>query len=288
MRDWQQALNALYDRHEKLGHDQLDYAKANASAVQRSAKGQGPDYDDRLEGAGVRMVANMASAHIPAFCNDGYKNGYDLGKYRIGQGSGRPPRLRERVDSALPVADASDVCFGAVAINGSGIRFYGDICLVLEERMVNDDTILLDRNSYDLVREPLCDRITDTISIQNLAEELVGEWRDVGLMAAVKVVSASGPRSRRLTAGQISDGVLDDEDYIEVLLPGRFGAGDLQEARIAASEVAVATNTESRLDVGPPPSLSELILLDQRRRAANALANVGVEFCVVTTSGRTK
>jgi hypothetical protein len=42
----------------------------------------------------------------------------------------------------------------AAELNGAGIRFYGDVCLVLKPAAIAPDTKVLDRNSYDVLREP--------------------------------------------------------------------------------------------------------------------------------------
>src|SRR5205807_859571 len=100
------------------------------------------------------------SAHVPAFCEASrkgekkpYKNGYDLGKFRLGSPPpSSEPKLRETVDAALPLngVHPEDVYFGAVELFGSGIRFYGDVCLVIARDAIAAGTLVLDRNSFDL------------------------------------------------------------------------------------------------------------------------------------------
>ena len=44
----------------------------------------------------------------------------------------------------MPPDNAPDnIYFGAVEINGAGIRFYGDVCLVLKEGAVTQETTIL-------------------------------------------------------------------------------------------------------------------------------------------------
>jgi hypothetical protein len=119
----------------EIGGDHGDYRTANAAAVRCATDGYGPDAIAPTEGAGMRMVANISCAHVPAFCRDGYKNGYDLGKYRVGEKRANPPKTRELVDDALPLpagTQLSNIYFGAAALSEAGIRFYGDVCLVLK------------------------------------------------------------------------------------------------------------------------------------------------------------
>ena len=76
-----------------------------------------------------RPFARRADATI----SEPYKNGYDLGQYRIGEPPpGKSLKSREIVDRALPLQNGqkpNDVYFGAIELNGAGIRFYGDVCL---------------------------------------------------------------------------------------------------------------------------------------------------------------
>lgn len=273
----------------ELGGDHGDYRRANATAVQRAADGYSPDAGVPNEGAGIRMVANIACVHVPAFCRDGYKNGYDLGKYRVGEERVDPPKTRELVDDALPVPAATSlnrIYFGAAALSEAGIRFYGDLCLVLKQERIGDSTVILDRNSYDLVRAPLAERIADAADRRAEAEALAGHWPDIGAVAAIKVLAGVPPQTRRMTTGQIAGGVLNDEDYLEVLKEGPFTTDDLEAVRIASADSVAATAIRDKGRTGPPPSEVELLFLDQRERAEAALAEAGLGLDVVVTSGR--
>ncbi len=283
------------------------YAAANVEAVQSALAGKGPDTPSVDSRAGARMVCNIASVHIPAFVQASlageerpYKNGYDLGKFRVGD---PPPEgvrnIREKVDAALPIGigrTPANIYFGAVELNGTGIRFYGDVCLVLKQTAVAHNTAILDRNSYDLVRAPIRERIDAAPSevdrerlMRSEAGAMAGEWcRDLAQIAAIKVLSAVTHRDRRLTTGTMSDGVLSDEDYIEVLREGSFRASDLQEARHNAAEAAQDALLSDRWRVGPCPSHESLVWQEQRRRGEEFLRCANVAVRIVTTSGRVR
>lgn len=297
--DWSKQLDQLVKASPAA-----DFARANAKAVVRAVEGRGPDDGAQDPRAGARMVVNISSAHVPGFCaasRDGqpraYKNAYDLQKYRLGDSC--PPDhfpTRVKVDSALPLEaplTAKDVYFGALELNGTGIRFYGDVCLVLGRDTVDGDTVILDRNSYDLVRSPLRE-IVDAAPDPDLrrreeAWKLRGLWsRDLGSMASHRVLSALGVRARRCTTGQICEALRDDEDYIEVLKPGSFSARDLQEARISAPEAGRDAFTADRLASGPAPRMEVLLWRERRRKAEEELRLTGVPVTVVTTLGRLK
>jgi len=161
-----------------------------------------------------------------------------LDKYHIGDRPKKPNwklKTRQIVDAALPLDEgAENVYFGAVELNGPGIRFYGDVCLVLRREAVEPNTIVLDRNSYDLVRAPIRDIVEQKPQDQQPqarkaeALKLCGAWHDdLGTMVALKAVQVLGVRRRRYTTGQVSEIVRDDEDYMEVLKVGTFGTDQL-------------------------------------------------------------
>src|SRR5262245_55850157 len=50
------------------------------------------------------------------------------------------PRTRELVDLSLPVRNYKNIYFAAAELNGSGVRFYGDYCLVLKPRKADLET----------------------------------------------------------------------------------------------------------------------------------------------------
>jgi hypothetical protein len=276
------------------------YAVANAEMARRAVDGRGPDDEEPVIGSGARMVVNISSAHVPAFCRASasgearpYKNAYDLGRYRLGDEApeAAPPR-RVYVDRALPVKPSpAEIYFGAIELNGTGVRFYGDVCLVLRLEAVDPSTVILDRNSYDLVRPPISDRFDfgDVRAMRREAKRLAGRWdRDRGSMVALKMLQSSSSTIRRVSTGQVSGSMLDDEDYIEVLKVGSFGASNVQEARLSAAEAAVDARTAEAMRLGPMPSAAAVLWRLRRRTAERALGRVGLQMRVVTTSGRVR
>jgi hypothetical protein len=282
------------------------FAKANVDAVNDAVAGRGPDNGNPDATMRARMVVNIASTHVPAFCEASrrnqqtpYKNGYDLKKYRVGDG---PPtdalKTRELVDRALPIDGQSpaNVYFGAVELNGTGVRFYGDVCFVLAPATLPADTVLLDRNSYDLMRSPIREIVDKHRGAdqrekarKDEAQKLSGRWgADLGTMAAVKALGILGMRRRRYTTGQISQAIREDEDFMEVLKIGSFGVAQLQEARLSGSDAAHDALVGDRLQSRPAPRLESLLWRERRRRAEQELRSLGVRVRVITNSGRTK
>jgi hypothetical protein len=119
--------------------------------------------------------------------------------------------------------------------------------------------------------------------------ERSGSWADhLGSIAALKIVGSLLPAERRLTTGTISDGVLADEDYVEVLKIGSFSAEDVQEARVSAADAAVETRIGVELREGRTPRAEEIEWRQQRRAAFAALRAAGVPIRVVATTGRVR
>jgi hypothetical protein len=317
MPDWQKRVDEIVESIKgQAGTTIGEYAKANTDAVIAAIAGRGPDDVTSDPTLGARAVCNIPAVHVRAFCEESarrsqatghqkanfkpYKNGYDLGKYHVGQAPGVELKTREVVDAALPLSghSASDVYFAAVELNGPGVRFYGDICLVLRPDVVSPDTAILESNSYDLVRAPLLENIESAATIskksieqerRNRCEARSGKWEaDLARLAALKVIAGFVPAERRLTTGNISNGVLTDEDYIEVLKIGTFGAEEVGEARVTAGDIALEGRIGSELREGRVPSAEEILWRQRRRDAFASLRAAGIPVTVVTTTGRVR
>lgn len=297
---WNSVLDRLIAHLVKRAKADLSFALANSDSIQRAASGLGPDGYKVDPRAGARMAVNISSAHVPAFCfasaqsgTKPYKNCYDLDPYLATISNNRL-----LVDAALPLppgAGPGDIYFGALEMNGTGVRFYGDMCLVLKREAVPPDTIVLDRNSYDLVRSPYAQQVAGCVPAAQektrrvILQKWSGQWsRDLSAIAAIKAINVLGLRDRRWTTGQISAAVRDDEDYIEVLKHGSFGAADLQEARISAADAAHDALIHSRIVTDVVPRFEGLLWSGRRRDAEKALRDAGVPLNIVVGSGRTR
>lgn len=287
MTKWADRLWKTINRLENDG-PLKDYLEANAKMVEKIICGMAAGDKKVEENKSAHMAVNIPSAHIADFCNSKYKNGYDLGRY-IGDEENVPRRVS--VDKSLPIEGDcyKKIYFGALEVNGSGVRFYGDFCLVLKSSAIEPETTILDRNSYDLLRLPISVDSTKAEKIKEEAEKIAGKWEnDRGNMAAIKVLESRFPAPRRLTTGQISDAILDDEDYIEILKIGPFEYSDLFEVRTSASDAAAETHIGERLRNGPTPSLAALQWRQRRREAERALNSKGISVRVVASTGREK
>jgi hypothetical protein len=276
-------------------------AEANRDMVVRVLGGMGPDKPDIDSSAGAHAVFNIAAVHVPSFCRPRgnekpYKNTYDLAaEARLGDTPAKgPSALRTLVDELIEHCtqlSSDNLYFAAVEVNGSGIRFYGDVCLVLKSASVDANTTVLNSNSYDLIRPPStpAGADPDVLGLQNQLSEMIGKWsNDLGNMGVLKAFDALPHTNRRLTTGTVSGAILDDEDYLEVLKVGTFSARDLQESRVSASDTAAEMQIGERTRLGPCPSMGELQWRKQRLAANRALNAEGVAMRVVTTNGRVR
>jgi hypothetical protein len=303
MTDWKQKLQDVVGAISKVsGHN--NYVNSNSTIVLRTIKGLQVDSDKKNEGAGYRIVVNMSSAHIPQFCKQSiYKNAYELeASPRIGSKPVKVSEKRKIVDAALhslTQCNPESLYFAAVELNGSGIGFYGDCCLTLRDSTVAETlpagrSKVMDRNSYDLIRSPLHDAISVAAggavkARAKMAQTMSGDFPvDLPMIAAIKVLESRPAAGRLLSTGMVSNGVLEDEDYIEALMTQSFGPEAIDEVRLSATDVALDERIRSRGLSGFPPTHAELLWRRRRRVSEARLAEKGISVRVVTTTGRTR
>jgi hypothetical protein len=303
---WAERTRRLSGRLARENREGAGYLTANCDAVYRTVDGRGPDATDAHPSAGARITFNMSSVHLPGFCEatkagraNAYKNCYDLAAESVTSGNHKHVNARRRlVDESLPLPEGASVentYFGAVDVNGSGVRFYGDICLVLQRDQAAS-CVVLDRNSYDLVRSPVKEQLTNANKSEQdaqrraIARSWSGSWQvDLGHIVAAKALATLPLGARRWTTGHISQAVCSDEDYVEVLKGGSFNALDLQEARLSANDIAEDALTSARIaSRRPVPRLESMLWARRRARAEVALRSLGVPVRIIGHHGRIK
>jgi hypothetical protein len=311
MSQWRTRSDNLVKRLGGANPDLEAYRRADADMIRGITLGYGPDSRRPKAKDGVRVVFNLSAVHVPALVDAGavtadnrpFKNAHDIAKLqltqpgRIGDRAPMSP-IREGVEAALgfivsPVS-TGDFYYGAVELNGSGMRYYGDICLVLKPEQILPSTLVLYRNSYDLARSPIKERVAPGKPqwIPRAVEEvkkLRGQWEpDLPDMAVVKVLDGARPNARLLTAGTISDGLLGDEDFIEVVRTESFGWPDLEEARVSAADAGADGHIADRIARGPTPTQTELLWRHRRRHADRVLTKKSIRTRIVISSGRVR
>jgi hypothetical protein len=235
----------------------------------------------------LRMVVNMPPATLINFLSEDdngdypkYKNTYEL-KAGAGQDKAVNPR-RRRIDDALFGKDCGrNYYYGALAIGGSGIRYYGEYCLVMDLDLTRAK--LFDRNSWDLEFEPLANKDKHAV-----IEHLSGEWKDAEYIAKLKVLPQLAEVVRLTTTATVSDAVLRDESFIEIHYPEKFDAKDIYEVRESPSLSAIEQHLESRLRHRHPINLEECLWLTRRGHVKTMLGRARVKSRVVETTGRSR
>src|SRR5207244_1745898 len=155
----EELLSEIHDSNVK------SYRKADAELVSRAMAGFGPDSNTKkVPQSGMRVVCNISSAHIAAVLTGEsrgdpkpYKNRYDLASptkdtQTLGAVVPTPQSLREKIDNVIAklasTSDGKNFYYAAIELNGTGIRYFGDLCMVLKPEQTDADTLVLFKNSY--------------------------------------------------------------------------------------------------------------------------------------------
>lgn len=237
--------------------------------------------------SGLRAVVNIGAAALLALLpHKRYLNLYD--RPLVGTARPEPSPDRVKVDEKIRI-DAEHTYFAAVALGGAGVRYYGDYCIVLELRLLADDTQLLDRDSYDLLLAPLADIDVDDPKSTLVVDRISGSWgSDLRAMVLMRVLPELVHQPRLVTSGTISATVLRDQEFIEVHLhlPDSFTMRDVEEVRESPDEVAVEMRLRARQGAGLAMPLVESKWLERRELVWRALDANDKPTRVVTAHGQ--
>lgn len=241
----------------------------------------------------LRIVFNIGSAALLSYLRTGiYKNIYQrpviAGKER------KPSNGRIEVDTLLGLGSPEEYYFCAVCLSGTGIRFYGEHCVVLKKASEIQISFIFDRNSYDLIRPPLNTKRTNNKQvIKALKCRLLRSTTDPQLsedmiaLISLKVLFQTPPAVRLLTFGTISNLVLMDEDYIEALHHGEISLDNIEEIRENSQDSTLELEIQNRMTSGPLPNLSEMIWSSRRKTVRRLLYQHNIKRRTLTTTGRT-
>jgi hypothetical protein len=236
---------------------------------------------------GPRMVVNIGADELLSFLEtDDYKNIYE--NPVVGGRRRAPSKERVEVDGLLGLGNARRCYFGAVALDGSGVRFYGEYCMVIKPARVEArNTGTFDRDSYDLLQSPLSGR--SPTRTRRIVAALRGVW-DVDLvdMLIMKMLPELPAAQHLITVGNLSDLVLSDQEFVEVHLEGKIAVADVEEIRQSSNDAVVEATIRDRRRSGQSPTLVEMHWMAQRRRVAARLAKRAVRQRVVLVQARTQ
>ena len=233
--------------------------------------------------SGLRMVVNISASALLNFLAEGrYKNLYE--QPIIGGVTRTVSKERETVDELLGFGGHPEhYYFGAAALGGTGIRFYGEYCMALKSGEIDADTQILDRDSYDLVLPPL----SDSSSPSRVASELKGNWsRDAIDMLTLKVLPELQGANRLITTGTVSEMILHDQDFVELHKKGEILTSSVEEVRQSPDEVAMESRVVARSNAGYPPTALEILWLRRRDQVVEALERERIHYRMVTLHGR--
>lgn len=225
--------------------------------------------------SGIRMVVNITADALLKFLDSGhYKNLYE--NPVVGGRSRMPSRERTEVDELLGFDDPSKYYFGAVALGGTGIRFYGEYCMVIRAGAEGADARLFDRDSYDLLLSPLA------AHKRRMALCLRGQWRaDLLPMVALKVLPGFRHQQRVATAGLIAGDLLRDQEFIEVHKRGPITTDGIEEIRLSPDELARDYQGHLEEAASEAPSGARMIWADRREQVLEAMRARGIRTRVV-------
>ncbi|WP_140799413.1 hypothetical protein [Myxococcus xanthus] len=271
---WHRRVAAWLEREEKEFPN--SFLEANIEVVTRTV---------RDAETGLRMIVNIPADALLSMLDEGrYLNAYE--RPRVGGEEKGPSETRRAVDALLGMGDnARSYYFGAVALGGTGVRFYGEYCMALRPDAVSASTQVFDRNCYDLVHPPL-NQIKDT---RNIVDCLRGSWSLHLLdMLVLKCLPSLRGTQRLLTAGAVSEAILRDEDFVEVHRLGTFGPQELEEIRQSPDDAVVSAQIASNMQRGVPPSPDEILWNARRNLVNKRLEEFSIRTRLVTTSARTQ
>ncbi|HYC58989.1 MAG TPA: hypothetical protein VEK79_05420 [Thermoanaerobaculia bacterium] len=251
---WPDRLQALFETE-----NEESFARANFESLQTTAQ-------DEI--TGVRMVVNIpADALLNFLRSKRYLNAYS--RPVVGGKPRQPSPMRMQIDEWLGFDAPEAHYFGAVAMGGTGVRFYGEYCMVLRAEAVSPETRVFDRNSYDLARPPFAE-IEDK---QRIVRTLGGSWgEDLVSLVMMKLLASMRDVPWLITLGTISDEILHDEEFIEVHLRGEFSPDDIEEIRQAPEDESVALDIEHRYRAGAMPTTEEMLWRGRKMLVASAIA----------------
>jgi hypothetical protein len=232
--------------------------------------------------SGLRMVVNISAWSLLSFLAEGrYRNLYET---PVIGGISRPvSQERQSVDKLLGFGNHPEhYYFGAAALGGTGVRFYGEYCMAIKSSEIDKDTQILDRDSYDLVLPPI-----SLSTSGQVVDTLKGKWNDdVVDMLTLKVLPELAGANRLITTGTVSELILHDQDFVEIHKTGEILPSSIEEVRQSPDEIAMEARVIGRGNAGYPPTALETLWLQRREQVVQALELNGIRYRMVTLHGR--
>jgi hypothetical protein len=212
----------------------------NSTGASRASISHLQDRVDQQSG----VVITVSTAMALQILNDP-KQLYVNAERLIGAGAREPPNFandahRIMVSGYLYGSSGTEIVYGALSMNDSGLRSYGDIFLKLRDIAISKRTSFLEKNSYGLFNEHLNKMAANDFV---LPAGHRATWESRGKLAAIKCFST--------TPNDLSQNCDDDEIQSAILKSdGDRGTDDCIEAHICGR-----INIKSIERVSPVPTL---------------------------------
>ncbi len=304
MTSWKDTFEALCSRS---GIPEIvSYFEANKRTVTATLTGA-PAHGGGRARQGLCVVVNLPARRAISFLmphSPGTGQGMYHNRYAHAQIVGKPlptGGAREKLDKALSdispdrKLSARSGHYAALEVNGTGVRYFGDVCLVLKPETVGAETLTLLRNSYDVRTPPASEKLDGLTGddwdkqVRDILTSWMGAWGDDGVyIAATKIMANAPDTNRRMTTAHVSGGVLSDEDYIEVVLSHGFDPTAVAELRVTVDDAAAEALIGDRTRVGHPPSAAEALWRFRRRVVSMRAQSRNLPVRVITTTGRAR
>lgn len=226
----------------------------------------------------ARVVVNIRPDALTAFLNEGsYRNIYQSPV--IGGNRKEPDAKRLAADAQ--VGTGPNHYYGAAAMGGGGVRYYGEYCIVLKSDFVDSQTQVFDRDSYDVLFPPLDSAPNRAI------ESLKGTWdRDIASMIMLRVLPDLNHQRQIVTSGTVIELALKDQEFIEVHLNRTFKPDDVDQIVESPETAAMEARILERQRGALPNSMHELEWVRRRSEVVRQLEKCGIRHRVVTQHGR--
>ena len=257
------------------------FTQANIENVEYAAGGK-PAF--------VHVVFNLGADALGNFLQTGnYLNAYQ--KPVVGGQPRKPSASRKSVDVMLGLTNPASIYFCAISGAGTGVRFYGEYCVALKSpNDIESVKRILDRNSYHFIEEPFKGLLRSLSAPQkhDLIQKMMCDFRsdDFKSMLSIKVLQHHAVRPRLLTPGNIAEGILSDEDYVEALHEGPVKLSAVLEVRSHPDDKLTELDIEQRWRHGEHVTPEELLWIDRRQKVSKLLASRDIPNIRVSGQGR--
>lgn len=172
----------------------------------------------------AKAVVNLNADILEGIINSRkkYINAYDLRKISTIAKDADSKSRRGRIDEFLFPDFGKEIIFAALALDGKGIRPYGNCTIILKEQMIAYRSSLLEEDSFQFYEKLELQPIK--IERQHL-DGYIAPWDDRHKLAVAKLADQITSDDTPTTFAKIlldDEGQMSDAKFIEIHILGRF------------------------------------------------------------------